>query len=109
MYYGVGFGIGLIGVFFFFNNRGCSWLPGNRVKEMVAERIIYISDANLQILKNLNISEGEIGTYIQDAEIIFQKVKKTQIRKSITLREQQKTRRFLSPNLCSTKMVLHVN
>ena len=76
MYYGIGVGIGLLGVFFFFNNRGCSWLPGNRVKEMVAERIIYISDSNLQIIKNLNIAEDEIGTYVQEAEIHFSKSKK---------------------------------
>ena len=52
LYYGIGFGIGLVCVFFFFNNRGCSWLPENRVKEMVTERLIYIADSNLNILEN---------------------------------------------------------
>jgi len=77
MYYGLGFGIGLVGVFFFFNNRGCSWLPSNRVKEMISERIIYVSDTNLSILKNLNIAESEIAQYIQNAEIHFSKSEKS--------------------------------
>ena len=77
MYYGLGFGIGLVGVFFFFNNRGCSWLPSNRVKEMISERIIYVSDTNLSVLKNLNIAESEIAQYVQNAEIHFSKSEKS--------------------------------
>ena len=77
MYYGLGFGIGLVGVFFFFNNRGCSWLPSNRVKEMISERIIYVSDTNLSVLKNLNIAESEIAQYVLNAEIHFSKSEKS--------------------------------
>ena len=43
-YYGIGFGIGLIFVFIFFQNRGCSWLPGNRVKNTVLERVMVVND-----------------------------------------------------------------
>ena len=75
-YYGVGFGIGLIFVFFFFENRGCSWLPENRVREMVTDRIVYVSDSNLKILKNLKIKEEELSRYINTADVLFKKSEK---------------------------------
>ena len=77
LYYGIGFGIGLVCVFFFFNNRGCSWLPENRVKEMVTERLIYIADSNLNILENLKIKEEELSSFLMNAEVIFSKSEKT--------------------------------
>ena len=77
LYYGVGFGIGLVCVFFFFNNRGCSWLPENRVKEMVTERLIYIADSNLNILENLKIKEEELSAFLMNADVIFSKSEKT--------------------------------
>lgn len=73
LYYGIGFGIGLLFVVFFFSNRGCSWLPENRIKESVSQRIIFISERNLPILKNLGIKENEIEAYIKNAEIFFSK------------------------------------
>lgn len=76
LYYGLGFGIGLIFVLFFFNNRGCSWLPENRIKEMILNRIVYISDSNLSVLKSLNIQEGELTKYLTDAEVYFTKSSK---------------------------------
>ena len=77
LYYGIGFGIGLVCVFFFFNNRGCSWLPENRVKEMVTERLIYIADSNLNILENLKIKEEELSAFLMNADVIFSKSEKT--------------------------------
>ncbi|MEJ6589676.1 MAG: hypothetical protein QNL43_07715 [Crocinitomicaceae bacterium] len=76
LYYGIGFGIGLLFVFFFFNNRGCSWLPENRVKEMIISRIVFISDTNLAVLKNLGIQKAEISKYLEDADVDFSKSKK---------------------------------
>ena len=46
VYYLIGFGIGLIMVIFFFQNRGCSWLPENKVKETILRKII-ISEKHL--------------------------------------------------------------
>ncbi len=77
LYYGVGFGIGLICVFFFFNNRGCSWLPENRIKEMVRERLVYISDSNLHILENLKIKEEELSSFLSNADVLFSKSEKS--------------------------------
>ncbi|MFM7662004.1 MAG: hypothetical protein ACKO6A_05010 [Bacteroidota bacterium] len=39
-YYLIGVGIGLIFVFFIFKNKGCSWLPQNKVKETITHKII---------------------------------------------------------------------
>lgn len=77
LYYCVGFGIGLICVFFFFNNRGCSWLPENRIKEMVTERLVYVSDSNLQILENLKIKEEELSSFLINADVLFSKSEKS--------------------------------
>jgi len=49
-YYLVGFLIGVVAVAFFFGQRGCTWLPGNRVKAVIAENTIVIGDSVLQIL-----------------------------------------------------------
>ena len=76
LYYGLGFGIGLIFVFFFFENRGCSWLPENRVREMVMDRVVYISESNLKILKNLTIKEEELSRYLNKADVLFKKSEK---------------------------------
>lgn len=46
----VGFLIGVVAVAFFFGQRGCTWLPGNRVKAVIAENTIVIGDSILQIL-----------------------------------------------------------
>jgi hypothetical protein len=53
-YYGIGFGIGLVFVIFFFQNRGCSWLPSNRVKNSILDRLVVASDETLEILKKKN-------------------------------------------------------
>ena len=73
LYYGIGFGIGLLFVFFFFNNRGCSWLPENRIKSLLSHRIIFVSEKNRDVLKKLHIEPSEIKEYIETSEIYFSK------------------------------------
>ena len=41
-------------LFFFFENRGCSWMPSNRVKSNVIERLLVTSKSDKQILKLFN-------------------------------------------------------
>ena len=59
-FYGIGFGIGLFFVAFFFQNRGCSWLPSNRVKNAILDRLIVVSDEteSTMKLKDLTILRG---------------------------------------------------
>ena len=73
LYFGFGFGIGLVFVFFFFSNRGCSWLPENRIKTLLSQKIIFVSDKNQDVLKNLHIEKSEIKEYIQSSEVYFSK------------------------------------
>lgn len=49
-YYLVGLLMGVIAVAFFFGQRGCTWLPGNRVKSVIAENTIVIGDSVLGLL-----------------------------------------------------------
>jgi len=70
-FYGIGFGIGLIFVFFFFQNRGCSWLPSNRVKNAILDRLIVVSDSTNQVLKTKKITMDDIVNALNDGEVYF--------------------------------------
>jgi hypothetical protein len=74
--YAIGFGIGMVFVFFFFQNRGCSWLPDNRVKNSILDRVIVVqSDVELQ-LKKKGINQKEIIALLNDGDVDFSKSKK---------------------------------
>ena len=75
LYYLSGFGLGLILVFFFFKNRGCSWLPDNRVKNIISERVLICDSATLVKLKKMNIYASIIES-IDKADINYSKSKK---------------------------------
>jgi hypothetical protein len=75
-YYGIGFVIGLIFVLFFFQNRGCSWLPSNRVKNSVLDRVLVVSDAELKELDSRGISKKDVIDVLNDGEVIFNESKK---------------------------------
>ncbi|HRP53737.1 MAG TPA: hypothetical protein PLI97_09545, partial [Fluviicola sp.] len=72
-YYGVGFGIGLIFVFFFFQNRGCSWLPENRVKNSMMGKILVVSP---ETQKKLHMSDEQVVSFLNDGAISFRSSKK---------------------------------
>ena len=75
-YYGIGFGIGLLFVIFFFKNKGCAWTPENRVKTAVFERLLVINDENKSELEKLNLSKKELIQILKNSDINFQKSKK---------------------------------
>lgn len=72
-FYGIGFGFGLVFVFLFFQNRGCSWLPSNRVKNSILDRVIVISDTENDILKAKGITKSEILELLNTGDIDFEK------------------------------------
>ena len=76
-YYGIGFGIGLLFVIFFFKNKGCAWTPENRVKTAIFERLLILNDENKSELEKLNLSEKELIQILRKSDINFQKSKKT--------------------------------
>lgn len=70
-YYGIGFGIGMIFVVFFFQNRGCSWLPGNRVKNAVLDRLIVVSEKTGAQLKAMGMTEDQLVQVLNDGDVLF--------------------------------------
>lgn len=70
-FYGIGFGIGLIFVIFFFKNRGCSWLPDNRVKNSILERVLVIPETQAAELKKKGFQQKEIIAFLNDGEVNF--------------------------------------
>lgn len=70
-YYGIGFGIGLVFVVFFFQNRGCSWLPSNRVKNAILDRLIVISDSTDLVFKSKGLSKKDIVDALNEGDVYF--------------------------------------
>ena len=65
-YYGIGFGVGLVFVVFLFQQKGCSWTPGNRVKSAILERIIFVDSLDAAYLKTNHISKKSVRTFIEN-------------------------------------------
>lgn len=76
-FYGIGFGMGLILVFFFFKNRGCSWTPGNRVKNTILSRVITVNDVEFAFMKSKKITKEDILSALNDGDVNFSESKKT--------------------------------
>jgi hypothetical protein len=75
-YYGIGFGIGLIFVIFFFQNRGCSWLPDNRVKNSILDRVLVLPESEAQQLKKFGLTKKDLTLVLNDGEVLFDESKK---------------------------------
>jgi len=75
-FYGIGFGIGCIFVIFFFQNRGCSWLPENRVKNSILDRVIVANDLEWEFMQSKGITKDEIMSVLNDGDVDFGKSKK---------------------------------
>ena len=63
--------MGLIFVFFFFQNRGCSWLPSNRVKNSILDRVIVVSDEEQAVLKSKGINKQVILDLLNFGSVEF--------------------------------------
>lgn len=59
-YYLIGLGFGFALVYFMFGNRGCSWLPSNRVKNMIGEKEIIVGDSILDVMEQLKLTNDDI-------------------------------------------------
>lgn len=67
-YYLIGVGIGLLFVFFVFGNRGCSWLPQNKVKETINHKIL--------ISTSKKVSSKNFKQTFEVSEVNFEKSNK---------------------------------
>jgi len=72
-FYGFGFGIGLVFVIVFFQNRGCSWLPSNRVKNSFLERLIVLPESQKALMLSKNLTEKDIINVLNDGDVNFEK------------------------------------
>ena len=70
-YYGIGFGIGTIFVIFFFQNRGCSWLPDNRVKNAILQRLIVLPDSQKEEFARLKLNKKTIKEILNNGDVDF--------------------------------------
>ena len=65
-YYLLGFGIGLVFMFFIFGNRACAWLPENRVKNMLAEKEIYVGDSVRYLMDCQGVDNNDVYRLLND-------------------------------------------
>lgn len=77
-YYGIGFTIGLIFVIFFFQNRGCAWLPANRVKNTLLDKVLVVPETEKGKLEAANISNEQLISFLDDGSILFSESLKDQ-------------------------------
>lgn len=70
-FYAVGFIIGLIFVVFFFQNRGCSWLPSNRVKNTLLDKVLVLPDSEIEKVASLNLNDADLISFLEDGDINF--------------------------------------
>lgn len=75
-YYGIGFMIGLLFVFVFFQNRGCSWLPSNRVKNSFLDRVIVIPVDQQSFLNSKGLTDEDVINVLNDGDVEFEKSQK---------------------------------
>jgi hypothetical protein len=75
-YYGIGFTLGLLFLFFFFKNRGCSWLPSNRVKDSLQERILVLPTSQEDFLKQNHLKVEDVLQVIKMGDVNFSKSRK---------------------------------
>lgn len=75
-YYGIGFAIGLIFVVLLFQQKGCSWTPGNRVKSAILERIVFVDSLDDVYVKAHNISPRTLRKFIENGTVSFLKSKR---------------------------------
>tara|TARA_R110002050_G_scaffold295620_1_gene454651 strand:+ start:40 stop:759 length:720 start_codon:yes stop_codon:yes gene_type:complete len=73
-FYFIGLSFGSLLVYFMFGNRGCAWLPENRVKNMIGEKELVISDSLFQVLSCFNLSNVDIYELLKNkGEVVFDK------------------------------------
>ncbi len=75
-YYGIGFSLGLLFVFFFFKNRGCSWLPGNRVKNSILERLVVVSEKERLKIESKGFKMKDIVNALNHGSVHFSESKR---------------------------------
>lgn len=70
-YYGIGLTIGLLFTFIFFQNRGCSWLPENRVKNAILDNVIVFKTTDIEEMKTKGLEPADYIEILNKGDIKF--------------------------------------
>ncbi len=96
-FYGIGLGLGTLFVIFFFQNRGCSWLPSNRVKNTILDRILVIDNDTEEEMLKMNISTDDVVQVLNDGNILFNKSDKNHEHKCYIIEKNGVTYAYTLP------------
>ncbi len=73
-YYIIGLLMGLMFTYILFGNRGCSWLPENRVKNMIAEKEIIVGDSVKYLMSCTGVTHNDVYRLLnEDGDVNFKK------------------------------------
>ncbi len=70
-YYGIGLTIGLLFTFIFFQNRGCSWLPENRVKNAIMDNVIVFKTTDIEEMQTKGLEPADYIEILNKGDIKF--------------------------------------
>lgn len=70
-YYGIGLSIGLLFTFIFFQNRGCSWLPENRVKNAILDNVIVFKTSDVEEMQTIGLEPADYIEILNKGDIKF--------------------------------------
>ncbi|MBX7094711.1 MAG: hypothetical protein K1X56_08325 [Flavobacteriales bacterium] len=70
-YYLIGVSIGLIASVFFFQNRGCGWLPQNRVLDKISNSVITRTDSMKCVMECHGITDEDVFHLLQYGDVLF--------------------------------------
>lgn len=70
-FYVIGLILGTLLVFLFFGERACSWMPANRIKNDILEKIIVFPDNQIEKLHNIGINKTNIKDFVIKGNINF--------------------------------------
>lgn len=68
-YYGIGLALGLLIVIFTMPNRGCSWTPENRIKNMILGRIVTVNDVEWELMQSKGLTKEDIISVLNDGDV----------------------------------------
>lgn len=85
----IGVALGVLVSIFFFRNRGCGWLPQNRVLDKINSSVILRSDSIDCVLKCHKITDEDVFFLLRDGDVVF-KESNTQVEPKLYVIEGQR-------------------
>lgn len=85
----IGVSLGILLSVFFFRNRGCGWLPQNRVLNSIANSVILRSDSVKCVMACHGISDEDVFVMLQHGDVMF-KESNTQVTPKMYVIEGEK-------------------